>query len=88
MSKKLHRSVKNKIVAGVCGGFGEYFNIDPVIVRIVFVLIALGYGGGIALYLILWLIIPKNGSVDSVQEGVEEMREGGKKLAEKLRRKK
>ena len=88
MAKKLHRSVKQKMIAGVCGGLGEYFGVDPVIVRIVFVLFTLGYGGGAVLYLLLWLIMPKNGSVDSVQEGVEEMRESGKKLAEKLRRKK
>lgn len=58
--KRLYRSRKNRILAGVCGGLGEYFGIDPVIVRLAWVLFILMYGSGLLAYLIAWLIIPEN----------------------------
>ncbi len=60
--KKLYRSGKNKLLGGVCGGIGEYLNVDPVIIRIVWIvvtLVTLGVGGILA-YIIAWIIIPKN----------------------------
>ncbi len=57
--KKLYRSQTNKVVAGVCGGIGEYFNIDPVIPRIVFLLIALPGGISVLVYFIFWILVPK-----------------------------
>ena len=54
--KRLYRSRTNKIIAGVCGGIGEYFNIDPIIVRILAVVIP---GFGWFAYLICALIIPQ-----------------------------
>ncbi len=60
MDKKLYKSNSNRMISGVCGGMGEYFNIDATLVRIVWVLVALLYGFGILAYLICILIIPKN----------------------------
>jgi len=57
--KRLYRSNKNKVIAGVCGGIGEYLGIDPVIIRLLWVVFALAYGSGILAYLIAWLIIPR-----------------------------
>jgi phage shock protein PspC (stress-responsive transcriptional regulator) len=57
--KKLYRS-KNKWLAGVAGGIAEYFNIDPTIVRVVWLILALAYGAGILAYIIGWLVIPQN----------------------------
>lgn len=57
--KRLYRSKDNKIIAGVCGGIAEYFNIDPVIVRLIWVLLLFGYGFGIFAYLVAWIIIPQ-----------------------------
>ena len=54
--KHLRRSSKNKVIAGVCGGIGEYFNIDPVIIRILAIVIP---GFGWVAYLICAIIIPK-----------------------------
>lgn len=59
MYKKLYRSVTDKMVAGVCGGLAEYFAIDPVIVRLIFVLAVIFGGSGILAYIILWIIIPQ-----------------------------
>ena len=59
--KRLYRSSKNKIIAGICGGIGEYLGIDPVIVRLVWVIFTLlSFGAGILAYVIAWLIIPRN----------------------------
>jgi phage shock protein C len=58
--KQLYRSTTNKKLGGVCGGIGEYFNIDPTIVRVGFVLLALPGGlPGLIPYAILWVVVPK-----------------------------
>ena len=58
MRKRLHRSRTEKMIAGVCGGLAEYLDMDPTLVRLVWVLVALLAGTGILLYLILWVIMP------------------------------
>lgn len=58
MEKRLQRSRTEKMIGGVCGGLAEYFNIDPTIVRILWVLITLLGGAGLLLYIILWVIMP------------------------------
>jgi phage shock protein C len=67
--KKIYRSEKNRLLAGVAGGLGKYFNFDPVIIRILFVLLGLS-GGGVIFYLILWLIIPPQSNIDNKDEEV------------------
>ncbi len=57
--KRLYLSDKNRVIGGVCGGIGEYFGVDPVIVRLLWVIFALVYGSGVFAYLIAWLIIPR-----------------------------
>lgn len=59
MQKRLYRSRKDRIIAGVAGGLGEYFDIDPVIIRIIFVVAGLVGGSGILAYIICWIIIPQ-----------------------------
>jgi phage shock protein C len=58
--KRIYRSSKEKVVAGVCGGMGEYFDRDPVLFRIIFVLVTLMFGFGILAYLVFWIAIPKD----------------------------
>jgi phage shock protein C len=62
MAKRLYRSKKERMIAGVCGGVADYFNIDPVVARIIFVVLGLGWGGGFLLYLIMWIIVPEEPS--------------------------
>lgn len=57
--KKIYRSKKNRVIAGVCGGIGEYFNIDPALVRLLWVIFAIAGGSGILAYIIAWIIIPE-----------------------------
>lgn len=56
--KRLYRSKKDRMICGVCGGIANYFNIDPTLVRLAFVLIAMGAGSGILAYIIATIIIP------------------------------
>ena len=59
--KKLLRSTKNKMVAGVCGGIGEYFNVDPTVIRLLWVILTLiSMGAGVIAYIIAWIIIPES----------------------------
>lgn len=59
MTKKLYRSKQNKVIAGICGGIGNYFDIDPIIIRILLVVAAFSGGVGLLVYFIAWIIIPK-----------------------------
>lgn len=57
--KRLYRSRKNAMLGGVCAGLAGYFGIDPTIVRLIFVLLFLFGGHGLLIYLILWLVVPR-----------------------------
>jgi phage shock protein C len=61
MHKRLYRSRENKIIYGIMGGIGEYYDTDPVIIRLVYLLItfATGLVPGILLYLVAMLIVPE-----------------------------
>ncbi len=62
--KKLYLSDTDKKLGGVCGGLGEYFDKDPTLVRIIFVLLILfSFGFGVLAYLLMWLIIPRRPSL-------------------------
>ena len=56
--KRLYKSSENRMLCGVCGGIAEYFNIDPTLVRLVWVLITCFGGAGILAYIIATVIIP------------------------------
>lgn len=58
--KKLRLSTQNKMIAGVCGGLAEYFETDPLWIRVVFVALLMGRGSGLLVYLIVWAIMAAN----------------------------
>lgn len=58
MTTKLYRSESERMIAGVCGGLAHYLNINVTLVRVFFVVLALGDGAGVLIYLLLWLIMP------------------------------
>lgn len=60
--KRLYRSRTDRKIAGVCGGLGAYFNVDPIIFRVVWVVLVLGAGVGILGYLIFWLVVSEEPS--------------------------
>lgn len=57
--KRLTRPKNNKVIAGVCAGIANYFNIDPVLVRIIWLVLLLFFGIGLFPYLILWVVMPE-----------------------------
>ena len=63
---RLYRSSENKMIAGVCGGLAEFFGLDPSLVRLVFVLLALLGGHGLLVYIILWIIVPYRSIIAAV----------------------
>ena len=56
--KRFYRSDINHVFAGVCGGIAEYFNIDPILVRLLFVVLVFAGGSGVLIYIILWIAAP------------------------------
>lgn len=58
--KRLFRDTSNQVIGGVASGLGRYFNIDPLLIRILFVLLAIFGGGGLIIYILLWIFVPDN----------------------------
>jgi phage shock protein C len=58
-TRKLYRSRTNRQLAGVCGGLAEYFNLDATLIRVLFVVLAVLGGSGLVIYLVLWIIVPR-----------------------------
>jgi len=69
MARKLYRSRTDSMLAGVCGGLAEYFNIDSTMVRLAAVALTLAGGSGILAYLIFWFVIPQRPLDVSVAQG-------------------
>ncbi|MEW6569141.1 MAG: PspC domain-containing protein [Chloroflexota bacterium] len=89
MQNRLYRSRTDVMVAGVCGGLGKYLGIDSTLVRLFFVLLTLGSGAGVLIYLLLWLVVPREGAPaetagDAVRSGVEEIGERARTLGTEL----
>jgi phage shock protein C len=59
MTKRLYRSRSNRVIAGVAAGIADYFGVDPIIVRLLFIILAFGQGSGLLAYIIGWIIIPE-----------------------------
>jgi phage shock protein C len=73
--RRLYRSEKDRLLGGVCGGLAEYFKTDPILVRVIFVLLTLLLAGllGIVAYIVLWIIVPRASSAElSAKEAVKE----------------
>ena len=83
MHRKLTRSRTDEMLGGVCGGLGDYFDIDSNLVRLVFVVLAAASGVGVLIYIALWLIVPQ-ADVEE-REAKERIRAGAEEIAEKAR---
>lgn len=90
MYKRLYRSQTDRMIAGVCGGIGQYFNIDSTLIRIIFIVFLLWGGGGLLAYIICWIVIPLDTSVqkdyeDIIQENSKEIKDTVTKAAKGLK---
>jgi len=75
MAKRLYRNKKNSVIAGVCSGFGEYFEVDPTLIRILWLLLFFTGGIGLLAYIIAWIVVPTKSELKSSQEGEEYLNE-------------
>ena len=70
-NKTLYRTEKDKMIGGVCGGLGRYFDLDPTLVRLIFAAIFFGYGTGLLIYVFLWIIMPSEDMLEARKEWAE-----------------
>lgn len=56
--KRLYRSRKDRVIAGVCGGLADYFNMDPTWMRLIFLIFLILGGSAILVYFVMWLVVP------------------------------
>lgn len=81
--RRLYRSKTDTLIGGVCGGLGKYFNIDPTLIRLACVLLAVFGGGGVLIYLILWIVIPLEGRSSVATD--QTIRDNAQDLADRAR---
>jgi len=74
--KRIYRSQKDRIIAGVCGGFANYLNLDPTIVRLIWIIFTIFGGIGIFAYIISIILISENGEIKSKEIKPEEDNDG------------
>ncbi len=79
MEKRLYRSRSDRMIWGVCGGLAKYFDMDPVIVRIIFAVLLFANGIGLIAYIIMAIVVPLEGSKETasrgtIKENIEEMK--------------
>jgi len=89
MEKRLYRSQSDRMIWGVCGGLAKYFDMDPTLVRIIFVLLLFANGIGVIAYIIMAIVVPLEGSKatapkDTVKENVEELKKTASELGHEL----
>ncbi|MFC1917834.1 PspC domain-containing protein [Chloroflexota bacterium] len=90
MEKRLYRSQTERMAWGVCGGLAKYLDLDPTIVRLIFVLLLFANGIGILIYIILAIVVPLEGSKtteskETIKENVAEMKEAAEGIGKELR---
>ena len=89
--RRLYRSEKERLLGGVCGGLAEYFKIDPVLVRVIFVILTFfSVGLGLVAYIVLWIIVPRASSAElsakeAVKENIEELKETATEASKKVK---
>jgi phage shock protein PspC (stress-responsive transcriptional regulator) len=70
-SKTLYRTHQGRMVAGVCSGLGEYFGVDPNLIRVIFLVLTVFTAGiGVLIYLLAWVVIPEEGEKTSIAENM------------------
>jgi phage shock protein PspC (stress-responsive transcriptional regulator) len=78
MNKTLYRTEKDKMIGGVCGGLGRYFDLDPTLVRLIFAVIFFGYGAGVMIYILLWIIMPSEEMLEERKNWVANNKDSNK----------
>lgn len=79
--KKLTRSRSNRWLAGVCGGLAEYLDVDATLIRVLFILFSFAVGGGLLIYILLWIIMPEGSEEAATADLVDELKPQEEDLA-------
>jgi phage shock protein C len=70
-SKTLYRTQQGRMLAGVCSGLGQYFGVDPNLIRVIFLVLTVFTAGvGVLIYLLAWIVIPEEGEKSSIAENM------------------
>ena len=94
MARRLVRNTRKAVLAGVAAGFADYFDVDPVLARLAFILLTFAGGFGLFLYFLSWVLMPRPEEVQAepaapgappVDRVVEEVRKAGEKVVEELK---
>lgn len=94
MPKRLVRDTRRGVIGGVAAGFGQYLDLDPVLVRLAFVLLFFANGLGLLAYVICWVVIPRGDAsapavsppaTEAAEQGFEAVREAGSRVADEVR---
>ena len=90
MNTKLYRSSTDRMIGGVCAGLGQYLGLDPIFIRIFFVLLTIGGGAGVLIYILLWILIPEAetgqiGSPETIRAGAEHIKQRAQALGAEMR---
>ncbi len=85
--KQLLRSRSDRWIAGVCGGLGKYFEVDPLIFRLIFILLTVFGGSGILIYVILWIAVPEEGDKEAQTRKPfeQKIKMGANKMADEIK---
>lgn len=88
--RRLYRSETDRMLAGVCGGLGEFFGVDPTLIRIGFIVLALAGGAGLPIYLAMWVVVPRasrvgSPGIDVARDAADEVRDTVQKGAEQAK---
>jgi phage shock protein PspC (stress-responsive transcriptional regulator) len=90
MRTKLYRSRTDQVIGGVCGGLGAYLEIDPALIRLFFILLTLGGGSGVIIYIMMWIMIPYPdqgdvASAETIKAGADEIAARARTLGDDMR---
>jgi phage shock protein PspC (stress-responsive transcriptional regulator) len=90
MRAKLYRSRTDQVIGGVCGGLGAYLEIDPALIRLFFILLTLGGGSGVIIYIMMWIMIPYPdqgdvASAETIKAGADEIAARARTLGDDMR---
>ncbi|MBT3322523.1 MAG: PspC domain-containing protein [Anaerolineae bacterium] len=84
MKTHLYRSESNRMLGGVCGGLGDYLALDPIFIRLFFVLLFFGQGSGMLIYFILWVIMPNESNIQEGKGLEDNIKDSAKNFGERV----
>ena len=93
MARRLTRDTKNAVLGGVAAGFGNYIDLDPVLIRLIFIVLCLAGGSGLIIYIVAWLVMPRDdqevaadGMPPPADQFASEVKEAGERVVDNIRR--